>query len=89
MKGIGPGKEQGISSRRHSATEYLMTTRFANAAIVSRPKKIRLGVIGLGTVGYLLLVAYLGWLLCGNGLAGWFLASRRIKTGGALRASGR
>ena len=46
-------------------------------------------MIGLGTVGYLVLVAYLGWLLCGNGLAGWFVTSRRIGNGGALRASGR
>jgi hypothetical protein len=49
-------------------------------------------MVGLGTVGYLALIGYLGWLLAGNGLAGWFLASRRIKTapprnGGALRAS--
>jgi Family of unknown function (DUF5941) len=46
-------------------------------------------MIGLGTVGYLVLVAYLGWLLCGNGLAGWFVTSRRIGSGGALRAAGR
>ena len=51
-------------------------------------------MVGLGTVGYLALIGYLGWLLAGNGLAGWFLASRRIKTappknGGALRASAR
>ena len=44
-------------------------------------------MVGLGTVGYLALIGYLGWLLIGNGLAGWFLASRRIKTGGTLRAS--
>ncbi len=49
-------------------------------------------MVGLGTVGYLVLILYLGWLLAGNGLAGWFLASRRIKTaridnGGTLRAS--
>ena len=35
-------------------------------------------MIGLGTVGYLVLMAYLGWLLCGNGLSGWFVACRRI-----------
>jgi hypothetical protein len=46
-------------------------------------------MVGLGTVGYLALIGYLGWLLIGNGLAGWFLASRRAKTGGALRASWR
>jgi hypothetical protein len=51
-------------------------------------------MVGLGTVGYLALIGYLGWLLAGNGLAGWFLASRRIKTalprnGGALRTSAR
>jgi hypothetical protein len=51
-------------------------------------------MVGLGTVGYLALIGYLGWLLLGNGLAGWFLASRRSKTarinnGGALRASAR
>jgi hypothetical protein len=49
-------------------------------------------MVGLGTVGYLALIGYLGWLLVGNALAGWFLVSRRIKTappknGGALRAS--
>jgi hypothetical protein len=49
-------------------------------------------MVGLGTVGYLALIGYLGWLLAGDALAGWFLASRRIKTappknGGALRAS--
>ena len=49
-------------------------------------------MVGLGTVGYLVLIGYLGWLLVGNGLAGWFLASRRIKAarinnGGTLRAS--
>jgi hypothetical protein len=35
-------------------------------------------MVGLGTVGYLALIAYLGWLLCGDGLSGWFVARRRI-----------
>jgi hypothetical protein len=59
-------------------------------------------MVGLGTVGYLALMAYLGWLLLGNGLTGWFVAGRRIsraqpgsaqpssahpRSGGAVRAS--
>jgi Family of unknown function (DUF5941) len=54
-------------------------------------------MVGLGTVGYLALMAYLGWLLLGNGLTGWFVACRRIsraqpgsahpRSGGAVRAS--
>ncbi len=54
-------------------------------------------MVGLGTVGYLALMVYLGWLLCGNGLSGWFVACRRIgraqpssahpRNGGAIRAS--
>ncbi len=49
-------------------------------------------MVGLGTVGYLALMVYLGWLLCGNGLSGWFVACRRIGRAypgsrGAIRAS--
>jgi hypothetical protein len=49
-------------------------------------------MVGLGTVGYLALMAYLGWLLLGNGLTGWFVACRRMSrmrpvTGGAVRAT--
>lgn len=54
-------------------------------------------MVGLGTVGYLGLMVYLGWLLCGDGLSGWLLACRRIGraqprsahpgNGGAIRAS--
>jgi hypothetical protein len=44
-------------------------------------------MVGLGTVGYLVLTGYLGWLLIGNGLSGWFVAHRRISPGGAVRAS--
>jgi hypothetical protein len=46
-------------------------------------------MVGLGTVGYLALIGYLGWLLVGNGLSGWFVAHRRISPGGAVRASWR
>jgi hypothetical protein len=44
-------------------------------------------MVGLGTAGYLALMVYLGWLLCGNGLSGWLVACRRIARGGAVRAS--
>jgi hypothetical protein len=44
-------------------------------------------MVGLGTVGYLALMAYLGWLLLGSGLSGWLVACRRIGRGGAVRAS--
>jgi hypothetical protein len=44
-------------------------------------------MVGLGTVGYLVLIGYLGWLLVGNGLSGWYVAHRRISPGGAVRAS--
>jgi hypothetical protein len=43
-------------------------------------------MVGLGTAGYLALMVYLGWLLCGNGLSGWLVACRRIARGGAVRA---
>jgi hypothetical protein len=51
-------------------------------------------MIGLGSVGYLILIGYLGWLLAGNGLSGWAVAHRRPgsahpRSGGAIRASGR
>jgi len=35
-------------------------------------------MIGLGSVGYLVLIGYLGWLLAGNGLSGWAVAHRRL-----------
>jgi hypothetical protein len=43
-------------------------------------------MVGLGTVGYLALIGYLGWLVIGNGLAGWLVAHRRISPAGAVRA---
>lgn len=42
-------------------------------------------MVGLGTVAYLVLIGYLGWLLCGNGLSGWFVAYRRLGSAQAER----
>ncbi len=76
---------------------YPVTPRGARVSLGWEGRMLVAGfaaMVGLGTVGYLALIGYLGWLLLGNGLAGWFLASRRSKTarinnGGALRASAR
>lgn len=46
-------------------------------------------MVGLSTVGYLVLIGYLGWLLIGNGLSGWLVAHRRIRPGAVSRASWR
>jgi hypothetical protein len=35
-------------------------------------------MVGLGAVGYLALIGYLGWLVIGNGLSGWVVAHRRL-----------
>ena len=42
-------------------------------------------MVGLGTVGYLALIGYLGWLLCCSGLTGWFFAARRAIPGRVRR----
>jgi hypothetical protein len=42
-------------------------------------------MVGLGAVGYLALIGYLGWLLCCSGLSGWFFAYRRAVPGPAAR----